>query len=429
MRRAFLPTLLLLCLVGCEALFQSSPVPDQPTWAERPSGSLNVVYTTPLVAQSRRMGEPYERGKPAIDREGGRVFVGSSDGGLYCLDARDGSALWRFQTMGAVQSEPLFHPATNSVFFGAADGALYRVDARNGELRFRFASNSEIAHRPIVIGDTLYTINANDTILALSLLTGKLLWTQHRTPATGMEIAGHSGLLVTQDRVFAGFSDGMVMSYDRLTGHERWQPVDLAAEAEQNLGDIPPYLDVDTTPVPGTIDDVPVLFVGSIVGGVFALEREAGTQLWNNPGILGVQSLLLLDQPRAPGSQGGRRRLLIAASGTTGLFGIDPDSGATEWRSPLPAGGVTSMSLVAGALLVSASQLGVYLVSPLDGRVIDGLHVVDGVAGAAATSGNRAFVMTNGGRLLSLVVTDPRGRDKTPTTEIWGRGYDGGHIF
>ena len=62
---------------------------------------------------------------------------------------------------------------------------------------------------------------------------------------------------------------------------------------------------------------------------------------------------------------------------------------------------------VQGALLVSASQLGLFLVSPLDGRVIDGLHTGDGASMTPAARGNRAYVVTNGGRLLSLQVRPP----------------------
>ena len=38
-------------------------------------------------------GEPYERGRAEIDVPHGRVFVGTSDHGLYALRASDGSTL------------------------------------------------------------------------------------------------------------------------------------------------------------------------------------------------------------------------------------------------------------------------------------------------------------------------------------------------
>jgi hypothetical protein len=60
-----------------------------------------------------------------------------------------------------------------------------------------------------------------------------------------------------------------------------------------------------------------------------------------------------------------------------------------------------------GALLISASQLGVFLVSPLGGELIDGIHIAEGVSMTPAVHGNRAFVLTNGGRFLGLHLSSP----------------------
>jgi outer membrane protein assembly factor BamB len=62
---------------------------------------------------------------------------------------------------------------------------------------------------------------------------------------------------------------------------------------------------------------------------------------------------------------------------------------------------------IAGALLFAASQMGVFLISPLGGEMIDGIHMADGSAMTPAAAGNRAFVLTNGGTLLSLKVSPP----------------------
>src|SRR5262245_15484464 len=94
-------------LFGCESL--SVPAtPQAPTWLHHPGGALSVSYRRLLTADSQRAGEAYERGQPALDVERGIVFVGSSDRGFYALRAVDGTVVWRFETMGPVQSEPLY---------------------------------------------------------------------------------------------------------------------------------------------------------------------------------------------------------------------------------------------------------------------------------------------------------------------------------
>ncbi|MEZ4374577.1 MAG: PQQ-binding-like beta-propeller repeat protein [Polyangiaceae bacterium] len=397
-------------LPACEAV-RTGANPELPSWAHRPSWAIDVEYRRNLLAESRKVGEAYERGQPEIDVAGRRVFVGSSDHGLYALNAVNGDTLWRFETLGPVQCEPLYDPQEDVVYFGSNDGALYRVRARDGKLLWRFMSNAEINKRPVLSGGLLYVVNANDTLLAIEPTSGKVRWGQHRAPALGMEVAGHSGVLVWQGLAYLAYSDGNVIAYDAKTGEERWQPVDLSAEAEQLLGDVPQYLDVDTTPEPLVLPDGPAIGVGSYEGGVYALDAETGNQLWSNPAIAGVTDLMHWHEPGHPDPDGGpaipARDLLIASTGTSGLWALEPASGETVWHRDLPNGGVSRPVPIAGALLFSTSQRGIYLVSPLDGGVIDGIHTGMGLSMAPAAHGNRAFVLTNEGQFLALHVSPP----------------------
>ena len=63
--------------------------------------------------------------------------------------------------------------------------------------------------------------------------------------------------------------------------------------------------------------------------------------------------------------------------------------------------------MVSGVLLVSATRLGLFLISPLGGELIDGIHLADGSSMTPAAYGSRAFVITNGGSLLGLHVEPP----------------------
>jgi outer membrane protein assembly factor BamB len=391
---------------GCDTL-RSGAHPDMPPFLTRPAGVMHVMYERPVLAASRRVGEPYERGQAELDIMNRRVFVGSSDRGLYALRAEDGTVIWRFETLGFVQCAPLYDPSEDVVYFGSNDGALYKVRAKNGELLWRFMTNAEVSRRPVLSGGTLFLANANDTVLALDPKTGALRWHQHRTPAMGMEVAGYSGVTVFRDKVYSGFSDGTVAAFDPATGAERWQPVDLAAEVEAQTGEAPRYLDVDTTPVPDTLEAGPVVFVASYAGGVYALDAETGTQVWGNTGVLGVSDLVLWTQPAREQPPSPARHLLIASSGTSGLWGLDPETGAEVWRRSLPSGGVSAPVPISGALLVSTTRLGVFLLSPLGGDLIDGIHMADGSAMTPAAEGTRAFVLTNAGTLLALRVSPP----------------------
>jgi len=382
---------------------------EQPVWKERPGGALSVAYTRDLVANSRAHGEPYERGQPALDTRGRRVFVGSSDGGLYALSAPLGEVLWRFETMSYVQCRPHYDPVDDVVYFGSHDGALYRVRAGDGKLDWRLSTRSEIGREPTLAGRLIYFANANDTLIAARKDSGEIVWTHHRSPAAGMEVAGYSGPTLAFGRVYMGFSDGTATAFDAASGQEAWQPVDLATEAEEALGEPPKYLDVDTTPVAVSTRAGDMVIFGSYAGGVYALDADLGTLLWSNADVAGVSDLALFQQPSyvRGGIQRPARELVIVSSGTSGLWALDPETGQEVWRREVPRGGVSGPAFVQGALLLNSSQLGTFLVSPVDGSLIDGLHTDLGVSGAPAAFGRRAFVLTNGGTLLALDINAP----------------------
>jgi outer membrane protein assembly factor BamB len=189
--------------------------------------------------------------------------------------------------------------------------------------------------------------------------------------------------------------------------------VDLSAEAEQTLGDVPKYLDVDTTPVPGTVAGGPVIYVASYAGGVFALDALTGNRVWGNDRAAGVTDLVLWNQrAHAPrDGQGPRepaRSLLLASAGATGLWALSPEDGHEIWRRSLPEGGISAPVPVAGAVLVSTSRYGLHLFSPLDGGVIDGIDLSGGLSMTPAVMGHHAYVVSNTGTLIGLYVDAPR---------------------
>lgn len=421
-RGAALASLLALSTASCglAELFTGDRVnPEVPTWVSRPGAVMDVFVRRTLTAPSRTVGEDWERGRPEIDPVHNRVFVGSADHGLYALRAGDGSSIWRFETLGVVQSEPLYDPEMDYVYFGSHDGALYCVRAADGGLVYRFDTGAEVARKPVRYGERLFFANGADHLFAIDRRTGKQHWQIHRTPALGMEIGGHAGPAYDPalGLVFMAFSDGHVIAYDPRDGGEKWTPVDLSAEAEQSGGDTPRYFDVDTTPVlDRTANGTPVVYVASYAGGVFALDARNGARVWSLPAAAGVTDLMMFREPaHKPHPQGPDRggpmvpekKILVASSATTGLQGIDPVGGRVLWANKLPEGGMTAPTAVAGAILVGTTRYGLFLVSPRDGKAIDSVDLGSGFAIVPGAFGNRAYTMTNAGTFLGVAITAP----------------------
>jgi len=395
--------------------------PEVPLWFHHRSGAIDVVVERRLTAASRTTGEDYERSRATIDADNGRVFVGSADHGLYALRATDGSPIWRFETAGVVQSEPLYDADLDVVYFGSHDGALYAVRAADGALAFRFMTGAEVSRAAVRSGETLFVANGADQLYAIDRRTGKSRWSVRRTPALGMEVAGYAGPLVDRGKVFMAFSDGRVDAYDAKDGTERWTPVDLSAEAEQSSagGDAPRYLDVDTTPVLGEINGERVIYVASYSGGVFALDTETGARVWSNDQAIGATDLVLWREPShipstfGPDRGGPRepeRSYLFASSSVSGLWALDPATGQKVWRIKIPDGGMTAPAPIAGALLLGTTEYGLFLLSPRNGRVIDAIDLGSGFAQTPAVFGDHAYLMSNGGTFLGVTVSPPTTR-------------------
>lgn len=423
MRRASLGLVALVALAtpacGLGDLFGGDRVnPEVPSWYNRPSGGMSIFVHRALTVPGRVNGEDWERGRPEIDPEHERVFVGSSDHGMYALRAGDGSTIWRFETASLVQSEPLYDPELDLVYFGSNDGALYCVRARTGQLVYRYDTGAEVSRKPVRDGETLYFANAADYLFAIDRRTGKPKWNVHQTPALGMEISGHAGPAYdpVTGLVYMAYSDGHVIAYDARTGAERWSPVDLSAEAEQAAGETQRYLDVDTTPIVDAHPQTRVVYVSSYAGGVYALDASTGARVWSNDKAIGVTDLVLFDEPaHLPHPMGPDRggpmvpakKILLASSSTTGLIGIDPYTGRALWRNKLPEGGVTAPVPMAGAILVGTTRYGLFLLSPRNGRVIDGFDLGTGFAQTPAAFGARAYAMTNSGTFVGVAVAPP----------------------
>jgi outer membrane protein assembly factor BamB len=219
--------------------------------------------------------------------------------------------------------------------------------------------------------------------------------------------------------VFVVYSDGHAGAYDVRDGKEKWL-IDLSAEAEQAApGETQRFLDVDTTPAVINTSQGHLVVVASYAGGVYALDQETGARIWANAEAHGVHEVFHWHErahrphPKGPDADGPMvpaRDILFASSASTGLWALDPENGHKLWRLSVPEGGIPAPAPVAGAIAVGTTRYGLFLVSPINGRVIDGIDLGTGFAETPAAYGNRVYAMTNAGTLLGLGIDPPLGR-------------------
>jgi len=129
--------------------------------AQQRLGGRGRFYSTPALAYSR-------------------VYIGSTDGKVYSFGATSGKLIWSKSTGGYVYASPAVW--NDRVFAGSYSGWFYAFDAATGDIRWRFRADGKISGSATVIGDVVYFAtltggtHSKGRTYALNVRTGKLLW-------------------------------------------------------------------------------------------------------------------------------------------------------------------------------------------------------------------------------------------------------------
>jgi outer membrane protein assembly factor BamB len=198
-----------------------------PLWTFRTQGE--AVFAAHGMFGLPRDGQPvldpwdFYLSSPLV--HGGKVYVGSSDGHVYAVGARDGKLAWAWRTGGMVHSSPAL--AGRNIVVGSWDGAVYALDAETGEQRWRHQTGVEqkisvnfgIQASPGVDGGTVYVGSRDGFFYALDAASGQPRW---RHDAKGSWIVGTPAL--DEDNVYVGTSDtGLLLALDKRSGQERYR--------------------------------------------------------------------------------------------------------------------------------------------------------------------------------------------------------------
>ena len=224
----------------------------------------------------------------------GRVYVGSKDTKVYCLDATSGSLVWRYKTGGYVLSSPTVD--NGKVYVGSYDNKMYCLNALNGSLIWSYRTNGYVYSSPAVDDDMVYFGSGDRYVYCLDATDGSLEW-KYQT-----QNAVYSSPAVDDGAVYVGSVDTYVYSLDALNGILNWKYktggwVTSSPAVHQDkvfVGSQDDYLycikdgvlvwryltggDVDSSPA--VADDY--VYVGSDDGYVYCLFSTNGTMVWSH---------------------------------------------------------------------------------------------------------------------------------------------------
>jgi eukaryotic-like serine/threonine-protein kinase len=337
-----------------------------------------------------------ERSAPAFD--GTWIYLGQdSNNAVYQIHPATGMVNQTFSTKGPVQSEIQF--VDGDLIFCDLGGYTHRFAPSGEGAAWIHFGGAPIASTPTLHDGVLYVSNVDDTVYALDAATGELQWRYARpadpTRSSELTLFGAPTPTIVGDQVLVGFADGNLVALRQSDGQVTW---------ERRVGE-GRYPDLIGTPL--VMDGT--AYVGGFSEPLVAVDLETRNIRWR---LEGVGSATL------PTPHEG----VLFHGGTDGqLRKITQLDGEVLWAwDSQTTGALTRPQLTAAGLLVGSSDGTLYLVDPDSGLETwrwDPDMMLDGVTVAPLLLERQAIVVTNAGRLMSLVVPaqtdawDPDGAD------------------
>lgn len=204
-------------------------------WAQHAHDAQHTSYTDQVVATSWRWKWVWNgpdssggisSGKFKLPRNSqpvtgdDRVYIAAGSNGVYALKASDGTVAWSRQPGGSINSTPAYDATTRAVFVVSSNGALYKLDAVSGDTLsyFKTRSSSTLPLPPAIVadrvffsmGNRVYAVNKNTMTQIWSYDAGALV---HTPPAYSP----------SRNRVIVVSNDLYVHAINNTNGGRAWR--------------------------------------------------------------------------------------------------------------------------------------------------------------------------------------------------------------
>jgi polyvinyl alcohol dehydrogenase (cytochrome) len=332
-------------------------------------------------------------GQPSI--VGGRLFLTSSSGRIYALDAKTGCMYWRFDADAGARTTPVIgqlkgaSPSGYLMFFGDFKRHVYALDAATGKLQWKMTLETHprgtLTGAPVLYKGLLYVpissweetaggvgsygcCTARGGLAALDAKDGRLIWKTYAIEQEPQPTVKNSA--GTQMYGPAGAAVWSAPTIDAKRAVVYIGTGDTYTDVKENGSDAIIALDLATgkTKWRNQVTENDSFLMGC---------NRSGTV--NCPTVVGPDhdfgaSPILFTLPNG-------KDIILAGQKSGIAFGMDPDHGKTLWRNKVGNGGALGgiewgMAADAKQLYVAVADLGI---PPPRGKA--GLYALDPASG------------------------------------------------
>ena len=144
----------------------------------------------------------------------GKVYIGSYDHKVYCLNAANGSKIWDYTTDGGVDSSPAV--ADGKVYIGSGDYKVYCLDAANGSKIWEYTTGYPVGSSPAVADGKVYIGSADKKVYCLDAASGSKIWEYITAGAV------YSSPAVADGKVYISSQECNLYCLDATSGSKIW---------------------------------------------------------------------------------------------------------------------------------------------------------------------------------------------------------------
>ncbi len=373
---------------GCGSIGYSAKEtwPDNVGYRAPATDAIVLRWVKPLVPVYEGPYKPVEGAVPVLSPMEDRVYLGTSSGHFWALSG-GGKRIYQYNTLATIEAEAGLDRNADEVYVGTEDGVLHALVASQGTLRWRSKVRGPLRQPPVIAETLIFVVTDDDEVVALDRRSGKRVWSYHRDAPEGFTIAGHAGLVLSQDLLITAFSDGVVVAFEPKTGKVAWErdtsiEIEQAPDAPQRFGD------VDTTPVV----DGDTIYIASFSGGLFELSRSSGSIEWHRSDWTGVTGLAMNND------------VLVLSSADLGVLCMDRRQRTLRWHYRMQRGAPSRAVILPGRVVVAESRGALLALSLNDGRELSRIESKQGFAASMATADHRGYILSNSGELFAFAL-------------------------
>ncbi|RDS83774.1 outer membrane protein assembly factor BamB [Dyella monticola] len=311
----------LVALGGCHSFKKENIQPPTPLAKDfKPTVHVAQVWKTRVGHGAGMSGV---RMQPTI--VDGVLYAASTDGAIGAYDANTGKTLWEKKTrthgwfgLGDKKRPDAFYSggpavAGDLLVIGTLDGHVYGLSAKDGSQRWVATLPSEVIDSPAVAGALVIVRTQDGRVYGLDTGTGDRRWVNDQGNVPLLSLRGNGPLLVTNGVVFFGSDDGKLIALREDNGDKLWEQHLASGEGRT---DIERMNDADG----GVVLDGSTLYASAYHGNLSAVDGPSGRPLWSRP--FSTYTSLVVNG-----------NALYGVNTDSQVWAFDKSSGADMWKN------------------------------------------------------------------------------------------------